>query len=178
MLRSVEKIVACKGVTLLELMITMIVVGILAGLAAPSFSAAIKNNRMTTQLNELFTFLSYARSEAIKRNVSVTVCKSNDMNSCGGNWQNGWIVFVDNDRDGSVDSIDEILRVHEALTDDSVLKFPRNRVTYNSKGLSIGFTGKFVLCDSRGDDDRQALVVSNTGRVRQAIPSDSLSSCI
>ena len=166
-----------NGFTLIELLVTISIAGVLAGLTAPSFSDAIKNNRMTTQFNELLSFLSYARSEAVKRNISVTVCKSNTGNSCGGEWHNGWIVFVDNDNDGTVDATDEVIRKHKALTADTTLKFSRNRVTYRNEGLAIGFTGKFILCDSRGDDDRKALVVSNTGRVRQATSSDSLASC-
>ncbi len=166
-----------KGFTLIELMVTIAIAGILAGLAAPSFSDTIKNNRMTSHFNELLSFLSYARSEAVKRNSSVTVCKSISGSSCGGEWHNGWIVFVDNDNDGRVDATDQVIRKHKALTADTTLKFSRNRVTYRNEGLAIGFTGKFILCDSRGDEDRKALVVSNTGRVRQATSSDTLASC-
>ena len=53
-----------RGFTLLDLIITLTVATILLSLAVPNFSAAIQNNRMTTQVNELNTALSLGRSEA------------------------------------------------------------------------------------------------------------------
>ncbi len=167
-----------KGFTLIELLTIVAIVGILASITMPRFIDIVNNNRMATQFNELITSLSYARSEAIKRNMSVTVCKSDDGNACGGDWHNGWLVFVDKNKNGVVNATDELLRKHEALTAGSLLTFARNRVSYSNKGLAIGYTGKFVLCDSRGNEYRKGLVVSNTGRVRQTIPSDSLANCV
>ena len=97
-------------------MITLAIASILITGVAPSFTASIQNTRMATQINELHTSLSLARSEAVKRNDNVTVCRSSTGISCTGHWQNGWIVFVDNDFDGSVDAGDEILRVHGLIS--------------------------------------------------------------
>jgi type IV fimbrial biogenesis protein FimT len=167
-----------KAFTLIELLTIVAIVGVLASIAMPRFIELVNNNRMTTQFNELIASLSYARSEAIKRNMSVTVCKSNDGSMCGGDWHNGWIVFVDKDKNGVVDATDELLSKYGALTAGSLLTFARNRVTYSNKGLAIGYTGKFLLCDSRGNNYRKGLVVSNTGRVRQTVSSDSLANCV
>ncbi len=59
------------GFTLVELMVTMAIVGILAGLAVPSFGTMIAQNRMVTQTNELVGMLNLAKSEAIKRGAAV-----------------------------------------------------------------------------------------------------------
>jgi len=166
-----------QGFTIIELMITLLLAGVLASIAAPSFRNVIQNNRMTTQYNDLLASLSLARSEAIKRGENVTACKASNPTTCGGNWHNGRVIFVDNNDDGTIDAGEEIIRVYSSLSGNNTLNFPRNRVTYSSNGLATGFTGTFTLCDDRGDSDRKGLVVSNTGRVRHAIAADVLAAC-
>ena len=75
-----------KGFTLVELMITLVIVAILMALAVPSFNSTIKNNRISTQASELITSLNYVRSEAIKRGADVTIGRA-DVN-----WENGWVI--------------------------------------------------------------------------------------
>jgi type IV fimbrial biogenesis protein FimT len=166
-----------KGFTLIELMITLTVAAILLGLAAPSFIGIIKDSRLTTQINSLAASLNLARSEAIKRSLTVTVCKSNDQTACGGNWHDGWIVYEDIDGNGAVDPGDTIIRINSALSNGNTLVFPgRSRVTYQADGFAIGYNSTFKLCDDRGYTKAKGLVVSNSGRVRTADSSD-LTSC-
>ncbi len=164
------------GITIIELMITLAIAGILIASAAPSFRTSIQNNRMVTQINELHTSLSLARSEAIKRNNNVTVCQSSDGASCTGNWQDGWIIFVDNDFDGSVDAGDGdvVLRVDGIITGDNTLSFSQTRVIYARDGFARpGSAGTFTLCDTRGAEQAKGLVVGISGRPRLSIDSDS-----
>ncbi|HEY0845913.1 MAG TPA: GspH/FimT family pseudopilin [Noviherbaspirillum sp.] len=72
------------GFTLTELMVAVAVVGILAAFAAPSFSDMIARQRTRTAATDLYLALAKARSEAIKRNTSVTLSPK------GGNWASGW----------------------------------------------------------------------------------------
>ncbi len=178
-----------NGFTLLELMVTVVIAGILASMAVPSFSQAIKNNRMSTQINELLATLNYARSEAIKRSTGISVCNSSDGASCTGNWKDGWIVFVDVDSDGTVG---EVLRVHKELSGGNSMAYTASLVSfisYKSDGLvnntSDGSvpnsSGIFTLCDSRGDTDKKGIDISTIGRGSVVVSGDSkhsdLASC-
>lgn len=84
-----------RGLTLMELLVTMTIAGILVAIAVPSFTWMIQNNRAATQVNQFVTGLSRARNEAIRSGVSVTLCRSADQSTCGGGngWETGWIIF-------------------------------------------------------------------------------------
>jgi type IV fimbrial biogenesis protein FimT len=85
-----------RGFSLLELMFTLTVAGILLGVGVPSFVDMLRNNRAAANINELSTAFSIARSEAIRRGANVTVCRSTNGTTCGTDWADGWIMFVDN----------------------------------------------------------------------------------
>jgi type IV fimbrial biogenesis protein FimT len=95
------------GFTLVELMITLVVVGILLATALPQLETFTKNNRLAGQTNELIAAIQLARAEAVKRGVNTVVCASTDQASCSGNnadWVSGWLVFSDFDLDNTVDA--------------------------------------------------------------------------
>ena len=96
-----------QGFTLVELLITIVVISILLATAVPSFMQAIKNNRVAGQANSLVVSMQVARNEAVKRGVSTIICAANaDMDACSGNndWSTGWIVFSDLNRNGAINA--------------------------------------------------------------------------
>jgi type IV fimbrial biogenesis protein FimT len=101
------------GFTILELMITVAVLGILVGVGVPSFTDMIRQNRLSASTNDLLTATAIARSEAVKRGGPVTLCPANPLgNNCSGNalWSNGWIVFNDEGAvRGAVDGAAEVI---------------------------------------------------------------------
>lgn len=62
-----------KGFTLLELLMTVTVLGVLTALAVPSFREMMDRNAVISQANELVSSILLARSEAIKRSQPVVV---------------------------------------------------------------------------------------------------------
>ena len=96
-----------KGFTLVELLITIVVISVLLATAVPSFMQFIKNNRITGQANSFVVSTQVARNEAVKRGAGTTMCASTDQATCSGNaadWTSGWIIFSDLNRDGVINT--------------------------------------------------------------------------
>ncbi|WP_185955422.1 GspH/FimT family pseudopilin [Tepidiphilus sp. J10] len=85
-----------SGFTLVELMVTIVVLAILLAIGIPSFATLIASNRLTSATNELIASLQTARTEALRRNARVTVCPADPTaTACSGAWRDGWMAFVD-----------------------------------------------------------------------------------
>lgn len=178
-----------RGVTLLELMTALAVIGITAAAAAPAFTDLVKNQRITTAANELLTSLSLARSSAMTTRVQSVVCPSanatSDAPACGGSWQGGWIVFSDINGDGDPNPPREtIWEQHPALGGKVQIGAPgmiAQRVRFQPMGTARGFNGTFAICDDRSADTNQRrnmreVVVAFAGRVR-VLPGDGDTAC-
>lgn len=157
-----------SGFTLLELLITVAILGIVTAIAVPSMGTYIKNDRLTTQINTLVSHLAYARSEAVKRSQSVVLCASTSASTCtGGNWEDGWILFVDTNSDNAPNGEEDVLRQRGALDGGNTLASNiGNLVIYDSRGFAPNSSGEFNLCDDRNEG--RSISISNTGRVRKA----------
>jgi type IV fimbrial biogenesis protein FimT len=86
-----------RGFSLVELMVTITVMGILVAIALPSFRDVIHRNQVSSVSNELLASLAYARTEAIARGQLVSMCPSTDNGvSCAGGkgFESGWIVYT------------------------------------------------------------------------------------
>ena len=164
-----------RGFTLIELMVTIGIVAVLAGLAAPSFRELLANNRLKSHISALQTSLMMARNEAINRKARVVVCKSADQASCttAGNWQQGWIVFIDSNDSASVDAGETVLQKVSALSGSFILQGGGNLgnyVSYTSTGAArekasdTAQFGLFNLCQTAGGNARQIEVFA-TGRL-------------
>jgi type IV fimbrial biogenesis protein FimT len=85
----------CGGFTMVELLTAIAVLAVLLALAVPNFNDASLSARLNGFANSLVASAQVARSEAIKRNTNITLCRSANGTSCAGSggWQQGWIVL-------------------------------------------------------------------------------------
>jgi len=176
-----------SGFTLIELMVTVALVGIVVAIGFPAMGDFLRNSRVTSSVNDFVAATTVARSEAMKRRAPVTVCTSTNSlaatpacdASGTASWENGWIVFADTDGDAVVDAGEQLLQRQAPLgndlsvrTDAAVAKY----VSFSGAGRTRSATapgtvpGNFVFCDSRGiaasagASSARGLNVSRTGR--------------
>ena len=157
------------GFTVIEMMITLAIIGILVAAAGPGYQDFVANSRMNAQSSEFLTGMQYARSEAIKRNATVSICKSSNGSSCAasGTWSQGWIIFVDGGTTGTVDGGDIILRAHEALSGGVTMvgtTAVASVISYQSNGMAAQ-AGQLDMCNSRQNiAGRDIIVTTGTGK--------------
>ena len=105
-----------RGLTLIELMVTMAVLAIVVSIAIPNFNTMIANNRTLSLGEDMATALSFARTEAVKRGARVSLCGSTDGAACNGSFADSWLVVVDSaaSDDAAAVTVDTVLRQWEA----------------------------------------------------------------
>lgn len=158
------------GFTLIELMIVLLIVAVVSALGGPALSETVKRNRLRTQADRILTTLNLARSEAVKRNQAVSICSSSDGAACGGDWEDGWIVFSNSDGDTTVDAgVDTVIRVYGGVSSGYTLSgtIGASALTYYGDGSYAGGAGVINICSPDADIDQGwSLLLNTVGRPR------------
>jgi len=155
------------GFTLIELLITILIAAVLLGIGIPSFRATIQNNRLTAHVNEFVTSMNLARSEAVKRGVTIRVTAT-DSSDGSDEWGPGWSVWIDLDSDNTLDPL-EVLRTVSAFGDSTTLDSTTGTgdFRYIADGsLTAAAADTLDLCDSsRSGETGRRITVAAGGRV-------------
>jgi type IV fimbrial biogenesis protein FimT len=175
------------GLSVIELLMVVTLIGLVSSYAIPSFSSLVVTNKISSVTSEFHAALLLTRSEAIKRGRNVTICRSSNADSTApscatvnsnpltnSGWGEGWLIYVDIDGSNTYSPGDVLIRAQGALFQNAaagaVLPVPnRNRITFNATGQTFGAFMRFSI--NRPDFDNNAthdryICIASGGRAR------------
>lgn len=164
---------ACRGFGLIDAMLALLVIGLVFGIALPTWNGFVSRSHATAARAALSASLFDAMRESGLGHHSAVVCPDGGGVCAGGtDWSVGWIAFVDRDGNRQRSIGEPLLAQQPRLPDDVRLigLAGRQRIVWTRSG-SPGSNTRFTLCDRRGPLQAQALILSNGGRLRTA-PAD------
>lgn len=169
------------GFTTMELLTTVVLVGVLMAMAVPSFNRMVANNRIISQTNDLVGTLTFARSEAIRRNAPLTLCRVNASNSvaCATDnaaWEHWMLITPGGEvvRRGSFNTFGGSQQVTSTLAGESVVFSPNGLARSGGAlvGGSVDDEGNdtdahsFTVCSSRiSEENIRVLTLGSSSRI-------------
>ncbi len=143
--------VKSKGFTLMELIITLVLVSLLAAIAVPSFTALTTRTRAESAANELASLLKYARSIAAQSNASHVAC------------QNGADIYVQRGVTCNNTGVLRTLAPESGVTfSASANAFP---MVFSSNGTTAN-APSIIVCRNSSTDASYKLTIQNSGQIR------------
>lgn len=165
-----------SGITLIELLMTLAIIAVLAGMAMPMFGTFIGNTHARAARSQLAGVLNTARVGATSRARHVVVCPSSDQQTCSdsGLWHRGWVAFVDLNHDREIDVGEDTLVVGQALAPGTAIvgSSGRTRIDYQPDGSARGTNATLTVCErTLGSAGARTLVIGQSGRIRYGTAS-------
>ena len=158
-----------RGFTMVELMVTLVVLAVLFAIASPSLATFISNSRMRATQGEMLGALTLARSEATKRGALVVVQAV--APASGVEFSGGWRVFVDLNGNGVLDEAapdnEPVIRTYPALAGKQSLGTGTTGISsaaFNARGfLSTATEVPFFLCGQAGNKKGYQILLEPIG---------------
>jgi len=152
-----------NGFTLYELLITVLVIGVILSIGVPNFAEFTQNSRLVSTSNDLLSSFQIARSEAARSKTNVTICASNNSRTaaptCGGTFNDGWIVFIDINGDlARAGAGENVIRAHPPVADGVTITTNAGSTYFSFAGTGLGrgdvagtpALSTAMICDGRG----------------------------
>lgn len=174
-----------RGVTLVELMVTVAVLAVVLMISAPSMTGFVERHAVETAAEDFASDIRLARTEAMKRGMPVSICIRSEVINAGKStlacaaaqgtkgFANGWLVFADTNGDGAYSAAagDTLIRDHQAVS-SVITSMLRNTATVfytlQNTGIMSGAAGNITVLPASGTEQQRVgcVIISFLGRAR------------
>lgn len=170
------------GFTLLELMISLAIIGVILTLGVPNLLDTIVNSRVNGAILTLNKDIVSARSYAINYETNITICHLNSSNQCDNNWAKGYTVFIDANANNTFNAIDDekLLSRNEISEGDKLVFTNGTSLQYQFDGTILTALDDeeqaiFKYCPSvdNAETFSRAIILSPSGRPRSSADIDN-----
>jgi type IV fimbrial biogenesis protein FimT len=169
-----------SGFSLLEILITLSIIGTLLAFVLPAYHLFQTTAASDALSDQLLRAIQLGNSEAIARNTTITLCKSQNHTTCGGTWESGQILFIDTNQNGIVSDTSQILFVFDKAHAGVLHWRPalnQEYLQFSPEGMTHGQHGTFLYCLKKYDQPLWAIIINGSGRARKVDGATSGLSC-
>lgn len=165
---------ACaSGFTLVELMVTVAVLGVLAVVAVPAMQGLVNGNRLRAAIGELQAAIQIAKTEAVRRNVPVTLCGSSDGSTCAST--SSWTRWVIRGRDPATGTVDVIRS--DAPTGNVQISGPADGIVFRPSGRIDAQTQLTACLPTTNPAENQRIVTIMVSGITSYAPNNGGGNC-
>lgn len=164
--------------SLIEMLIVLVIVTILTAFAFPLLHNDSNRTGEALLRSQLSQAVEFAKQEAHARHLPIGLCQSKDHRTCSGNWSDGQLIFVDENKDGRVHNHEQILMVLPTHALHGRLNwrfypYYRQYLQFLPTAMLNNNDGTFWYCRTRDKRPAWGLILSRSGRMRTAYPNES-----
>ncbi|MFT6387578.1 MAG: type IV fimbrial biogenesis protein FimT [Cellvibrionaceae bacterium] len=170
------------GFTLINLLITLTISGILATAGLPSLQILLNNQQANNTYQQLFTLVQFTRIQSVNYSGQVLLCPTVNQNDCINDWNQELMVFVDTNYDETKNDSELLLQVRQAASDDEQINWrasgSRRYLRFKADGSTGNQNGRLTYC-LRKEEALYArqIIMYRTGRARRGGEHDAKQSC-
>ncbi len=162
-----------RGLTLTELLTTIVVLSLLAAVGIPSYARLLQQEQLVSASNQLLMHIQLARNTAAQYRTVATLCPvpvAVSDERCGNDWNAGYRVFADRNGNAVLNGPDDTLIAQVEVQSQTTVawrSFRRlNFLQYDATGVTRALNGTFVLCQTGVPAMERKIVVNLAGRAR------------
>lgn len=163
-----------RAYSLLELLITISVMALLMGSAAPSLISQLQKSRQIDTINQMHAHLNYAREKATSSRSVISLCTGHNTCAETRTWQEQMLIFQDSNRNGQLDQGETLLKVASINANHRWIwtNFRQQKhMAFKPNGATDSLNGTFTLCET--NQAVSSIVINITGRVKLETPKNS-----